>query len=384
MDPLSITVSCVTLVTAVSRVTYSLTGFIREWRDASSDLRIISQELSSMQIVIGNLRNTFATKESTLPPNLKEQILGILKSCLQVVGGIEASLLKHANSRLGKGGYWALGGGKEDMAKYRSSLEAHKSALEITLELVSITISRDIKKDTTQILKEMAKLRQRLPIAQAQYRHSSPRWTPRKEMDNINRLTEIYQHEDEAYISGSNSDIEKSDTDIRTASNVSRPSTYQDYRSTAYAHTSTSIPYIQFSPYYHPQTDTSTHFPSTTVYLSAHTNTIHLGRYSKTRSQERNFVGFASRVVSRMHCDIWHKEGKWYIRDNKSLAGTWLNSERLSEAGRTSKPYRLRDGDVVQLGMDYHGGCDANGLEGYQDLKESWRHVRMFVHLGQH
>ncbi|KAF7446832.1 FHA domain containing protein [Pyrenophora tritici-repentis] len=320
MDPLSITVSCVTLVTAVSKVTYSLTGFIREWRDASLDLKVISQELFSMQIVIGNLRNTFVTKESTLPSNLREQILGILKSCIQVVSGIEASLTKHAKSRLGKGGYWTLGGGKEDMAKHRSSLEAHKSALEITLELVSITISRDIKKDTTQILKEMAKLRRQLPIDQSLYRHSIPHRAPKRETGNINSFSETYQHDDEAYVSGSSSDMEKPETDIRTVSIVSRPSISQVYRKTGYTHTNTSTPYIQFTPYYHPQTNTSTHFPPTTLYLPANINTIYLGRYSKSRSQEQNFVGFASRVVSRVHCDIWFKEGKWYIRDNKSLA----------------------------------------------------------------
>ena len=384
MDPLSITVSCVTLVTAVSRVTYSLTGFIREWRDASGDLEAISQELLSMQMVIESLRNTLVTKESTVPPNLKEQILGILKSCNQVVGDIEASLVKHTQSRLGKGGFWTLGGGKEDMTKHRSSLEAHKSALEITLGLLSMSVSSSIKNDTAKILREMARMRKRLPVDQARFRRSSPHQTLKKELGDIKTFTETYQQEDEAYISGSNSDIGKHDTNVRTVCNVSRPSASQDYRTTAHTSTSTLAPFIRFTPYYQP--NTSIHFTPTTLYLPAHTNTIHVGRYSKTRSQEPNFIGFASRVVSRMHCDIWYKDGRWYIIDSKSLAGTWLNSERLSEAGKTSRPCRLRDGDVVQLGMDYHGGYstrDMNVVDDYSAEKASWRHVRMVVNLGQ-
>ncbi|RMZ67414.1 wd40 yvtn repeat-like-containing domain [Pyrenophora seminiperda CCB06] len=214
MDPLSITVSCVTLVTAVSRVTYSLTGFIREWRDASADLEAISQELMSMQMVIWNLRNILVTEESTLPPKLREQILGILHSCNQVVVAIEASMTSHAHSRLGKGGYWTLGGGKENMAKHRSSLEVHKSALEITLELVSISISRDIKNDTTKILEEMVNLGRRLPIDQARSRRSSPDRMLKKELDDSNNSTKTYQYEDEAYISDSSSEIENQETNL--------------------------------------------------------------------------------------------------------------------------------------------------------------------------
>ncbi|KAH6666665.1 hypothetical protein B0J14DRAFT_705156 [Halenospora varia] len=63
------------------------------------------------------------------------------------------------------------------MNKLRSSLEAHKSALDIALDMVSLTIARDIKAnteeirndtaaikdDTTQILAEIARLQARLP-----------------------------------------------------------------------------------------------------------------------------------------------------------------------------------------------------------------------------
>ncbi|GKU23014.1 unnamed protein product [Fusarium langsethiae] len=63
------------------------------------------------------------------------------------------------------------------MEKLRSSLEAHKSALELALDMLTLSLAKDIKTDmseirndtvaikddTTQILEEIAKLQARLP-----------------------------------------------------------------------------------------------------------------------------------------------------------------------------------------------------------------------------
>ncbi|KAF9907957.1 hypothetical protein BX616_000278, partial [Lobosporangium transversale] len=42
--------------------------------------------------------------------------------------------------------------------------------------------------------------------------------------------------------------------------------------------------------------------------------------------------------------------------DTKSSSGTFLNHARLSPPGVESKPTLLKDGDVIQLGVDYQGG----------------------------
>ncbi|KAG0020765.1 hypothetical protein BGZ81_009199, partial [Podila clonocystis] len=65
----------------------------------------------------------------------------------------------------------------------------------------------------------------------------------------------------------------------------------------------------------------------------------------------------------------------FYIRDTKSSSGTFLNHARLSPPGVESKPAQLKDGDVVQLGVDYQGGtqeiyrCVKMRLE----LNRSWQ-----------
>jgi hypothetical protein len=67
-------------------------------------------------------------------------------------------------------------------------------------------------------------------------------------------------------------------------------------------------------------------------------------------------IALKSRVVSRQHAEIWVSSGIFYIRDTKSASGTFLNGRRLSPTKTESNPHELKDGDVVQLGVDYGGG----------------------------
>ena len=88
-------------------------------------------------------------------------------------------------------------------------------------------------------------------------------------------------------------------------------------------------------------------------------------------SIDHNRVAFKSKVVSRTHAEIWYDPapptsgnvpatngGGWFIRDLKSSSGTFLNHIRLSGATMESRPYPLRDGDILQLGVDYQGGTE--------------------------
>lgn len=72
-----------------------------------------------------------------------------------------------------------------------------------------------------------------------------------------------------------------------------------------------------------------------------------------------NKLAFKSKVVSRAHAEIWAETGgKFFIRDTKSSSGTFLNHVRLSAANTESKPFPLKDGDILQLGVDYQGGAE--------------------------
>ncbi|BGP39709.1 hypothetical protein JCM10450v2_003678 [Rhodotorula kratochvilovae] len=84
-------------------------------------------------------------------------------------------------------------------------------------------------------------------------------------------------------------------------------------------------------------------------------------------------VAFKSKVVSRGHAEIWADDsGKFFIRDTKSSSGTFLNHIRLSSPNVESRPSALKDGDVLQLGVDYQGGTE-----------EIYRCVKMRVELNR-
>ena len=64
-------------------------------------------------------------------------------------------------------------------------------------------------------------------------------------------------------------------------------------------------------------------------------------------------IVFRSKVVSRNHAKMWCTGGQWYLQDVGSSSGTFLNHIRLSPPNVESTPYSLKDGDIVQLGIDF-------------------------------
>lgn len=67
-------------------------------------------------------------------------------------------------------------------------------------------------------------------------------------------------------------------------------------------------------------------------------------------------VGFKSKVVSRKHCEFSFADGQWNVRDVASSSGTFLNHIRLSQPNQESRLYPIKDGDIIQLGIDFRGG----------------------------
>jgi hypothetical protein len=70
----------------------------------------------------------------------------------------------------------------------------------------------------------------------------------------------------------------------------------------------------------------------------------------------KQLIAFRSKVVSRAHAELWlGKDGQVYFKDIGSSSGTFLNRLRLSPSGKESRPYPLKSGDTLQLGVDYQG-----------------------------
>jgi Fungal N-terminal domain of STAND proteins len=140
MDPLSITTGCFSLVASITNVSLTVNAFVRACRDSRSDLDSVSRELLSVKTVLELLADDVddaAEASKNIPLALESQINGIVKNCDGVVKDIEASLQKHEVGGPLKGIKWAVSG-SNDMMRLRSSLEAHKAALELALDMVAL------------------------------------------------------------------------------------------------------------------------------------------------------------------------------------------------------------------------------------------------------
>jgi hypothetical protein len=124
-------------------------------------------------------------------------------------------------------------------------------------------------------------------------------------------------------------------------------------------------PSIRFIPHQDPRAARpSLVFPTISRTLPDESAVIRVGRYSERDNipeiplnvPSAAAVGFKSKVVSRKHCEFWCSNSQWYIKDVESSSGTFLNHIRLSQPNVESKPFKVKDGDVVQLGIDFHGG----------------------------
>ncbi|KAH8926880.1 hypothetical protein BT69DRAFT_1207803, partial [Atractiella rhizophila] len=84
--------------------------------------------------------------------------------------------------------------------------------------------------------------------------------------------------------------------------------------------------------------------PGTRVKIGRQTN-------AKTVPNDRNGY-FDSKVLSRMHAEVWCEDGKVFIKDVKSSNGTFINGDRLSPESVESEPWELHTDDVVEFGID--------------------------------
>ncbi|KAF6802931.1 hypothetical protein CSOJ01_11256 [Colletotrichum sojae] len=145
MDPLSITTACVGLAGTITTVSLSMTTFIRDVRDARSDIEDISRELLSLKTVLELIADDVENSSSPLPKNL-EILPGVVSNCSRVVDDINSCIKAHDETRIQKRARWVTIG-KGDMTKLKSNLESYKATLGLALDLLSITTLRDVQQE---------------------------------------------------------------------------------------------------------------------------------------------------------------------------------------------------------------------------------------------
>ncbi|KAI2624431.1 Rho GTPase activation protein [Hypoxylon sp. NC1633] len=182
MESQSITTGCITLDSTITKTSTILNGFVREVREARSDVDGVSRELHSLQGVLDLLKED----AGLFPPELAERIPAVVGHCFNVVNDLDTSISAFSSSELtkqDKRSQW-LAEGRKELATFRTSLEAHKAVLGLALDLVGATTIRDVTsdiepnkrntierhqnsadvvEDVSRILVEMSQLRMRLP-----------------------------------------------------------------------------------------------------------------------------------------------------------------------------------------------------------------------------
>lgn len=136
MDPLSITTACISLTATITKTSISVSAFVRSVRAARSDLDAVSRELASLKTLLELIAED-AKDAETFPNTLRKHIAGILSNCELVLVEVQRLVEKYDKPGVIKASKWALAG-SEDVAKLQLSLEAHKSALEIALDMVAL------------------------------------------------------------------------------------------------------------------------------------------------------------------------------------------------------------------------------------------------------
>lgn len=138
MDPLSIASGCAGLVQAIGSLSFSIHAFVRTCREARSDLDRVSRELLSLQTVLELIQEDVTDDATTFPQTLERHVSGIVLNCNSVFTEIQECITKYSSdNRLKIKASWAING-QGDVAKLRSSLEAHKAALELALDMFAL------------------------------------------------------------------------------------------------------------------------------------------------------------------------------------------------------------------------------------------------------
>ncbi|KAJ2906275.1 uncharacterized protein MKZ38_002354 [Zalerion maritima] len=148
MDPFSIATGCVGLASAVTKVSIVLGTFVRDVRESRSDVDSVARELLSLKTVLELLADDVG--RLNVPPNLAEQISGVICHCTDVIRDLERCIERYNETKVKGKLTWATTG-KGDMARLRSALEAHKSTLGISLDMLSLTSMRELQQTTTSV-----------------------------------------------------------------------------------------------------------------------------------------------------------------------------------------------------------------------------------------
>ena len=146
MEPLSITTGCVGLISGITNLSMHIALFVSEVRSARKDMDAVQRELASLSLCLEALRIDCSSRRVDYPEAIRENLAQALINCDVITQQIKELLNKLSSGRLGRRIQWSFNS-RDDMAKLRSGLEAHKSSIEIALTVGSIQMLCQVKRN---------------------------------------------------------------------------------------------------------------------------------------------------------------------------------------------------------------------------------------------
>ncbi|RSM10815.1 hypothetical protein CEP52_003380 [Fusarium oligoseptatum] len=157
---MEIAAASIAFVQAADKTIGTIRGFIVDCRDARSDLSAVNRELSELKLTLNILEDLVPDGSQTgdpLPSSIRDDIRSIIKNCLDVAKEIDDVLLGNRGRFAAVS--WAAKG-KQKVNSLRAVLEAHRRALNLAVDTITLAMTKSIKNDTEDILEETADIKQ--------------------------------------------------------------------------------------------------------------------------------------------------------------------------------------------------------------------------------
>lgn len=98
---------------------------------------MVTRELSSLRMCLECLKDESIKLTPRYPPSLQENVVKIMKNCGEIAGKMSKLLCDYCRENRGNKMQWATVG-RSEMNILRSSLETHKTALDVALDMISM------------------------------------------------------------------------------------------------------------------------------------------------------------------------------------------------------------------------------------------------------
>jgi uncharacterized protein (DUF3084 family) len=132
-DPLSITGTALSIAAFSFKLIKDIDQFMRQVRQARSEMDGISRELGSLRSALEMLAEDAKTPGVQFPQTLER----ILKNCMDELQKLDAKLQEYHSERL-KIRVKYVWSGKETMNSYQTTLAAHKGALDLAVDVMTL------------------------------------------------------------------------------------------------------------------------------------------------------------------------------------------------------------------------------------------------------